>query len=31
MFRLPPRPAKRPVAMWWLAVPAGSNPKYRIN
>jgi hypothetical protein len=31
LFRMPPRPAKRPAGAWRLAVPAGSNPKYRIN
>ncbi|WP_294042832.1 hypothetical protein [Sphingomonas sp.] len=30
-FRIPPRPMKRPATTWWLDVPPGANPKYRIN
>ena len=34
-FRLPPRPEsrsnRRPATTWWLDLPPGTNPKYRIN
>lgn len=35
LFRLPPRPdvrsTWRPATVWWLDVPPGTDPKYRIN
>ena len=31
LFRMPPRPAKRPTTTWWLDLPPGTDPKYRIN
>ncbi|WP_275669349.1 hypothetical protein [Sphingomonas panacisoli] len=30
-LRIPPRPAKRPATTWWLDLPPGTDPKYRIN